>query len=578
MIDKQLMSLPGFKKMMGMLVGLAVSQAFFIIGQAYFLARTITNLWQGQPVKQQVMMMVWFAACYCGRHVVNYGRDRLLDRYAYQRASELRSQLLEKVFHLGPQVVQQQGAGNVITMALEGIDQVEEYFHLILAKMMNMMIIPWLILVMIYVLDVESGVILTLVFPLIIIFMVVLGVAAKGRADKQYAVFQLLSNHFIDSLRGIDTLKFFGLSKSYAHSIFNTSERFRKATMNTLKIAILSTFALDFFTTLSIAIVAVFLGLRLLNHVILLFPALTVLILTPEYFLPIRDFSGDYHATLNGKNALHAIYQVLEQPEPASQPVALPTWNADQTLTLTNLNFEYEHGSGVTDVNLTVHGFQKIGVIGMSGAGKSTLINLLSGFLAPTSGTITVGSQQLTDFNQPDWQKQLIYMPQNPYIFAMSVRDNITFYHPEASDDDVAQAVSVAGLTQLIDELPQGLATVIGEGARPLSGGQAQRIALARAFLDQSRRILLFDEPTAHLDIETEVELRQRMVPLMADRLVFFATHRLHWLQEMDTILVVEQGRIVEQGTMAQLQARNGAFVRLVAAMQGKGDAHATQD
>lgn len=225
----------------------------------------------------------------------------MLDTFSYERSKELREQLLTKIFRLGPNVVQKNGTGNMVTMALEGISQTENYLQLILTKMMNMMIIPWIILAFVFTQDIRSGVTLLIVFPIIIIFMIVLGYAAQSKADKQYAAFQMLSNHFIDSLRGIDTLKLFGLSKKYAGSIYHTSERFRKATMSTLKIAILSTFALDFFTTLSVAVVAVFLGLSLLNGTILLFPALVTLILAPEFFLPIRDFSSDYHATLDGK-------------------------------------------------------------------------------------------------------------------------------------------------------------------------------------------------------------------------------------------------------------------------------------
>lgn len=214
----------------------------------------------------------------------------MLDTFSYERSKELREQLLTKIFRLGPNVVQKNGTGNMVTMALEGISQTENYLQLILTKMMNMMIIPWIILAFVFTQDIRSGVTLLIVFPIIIIFMIVLGYAAQSKADKQYAAFQMLSNHFIDSLRGIDTLKLFGLSKKYAGSIYHTSERFRKATISTLKIAILSTFALDFFTTLSVAVVAVFLGLSLLNGTILLFPALVTLILAPEFFLPIRDF------------------------------------------------------------------------------------------------------------------------------------------------------------------------------------------------------------------------------------------------------------------------------------------------
>lgn len=568
MIDKQIMKLPGMKQLLGLLAGLSFLQALFIIGQAYGLARAITGLWEGRPLEEQWGWILLFFCSFIARQAVIYFRSKRLDDYSYQQAADLRDQLLEKLFRVGPQIAQQQGTGNVTTMVLEGINQVENYLKLILAKIMNMSIIPWVILALVFYLDWESGLVLLLVFPLIIIFMIILGYAAQSKAEKQYRTFQLLSNHFIDSLRGIDTLKLFGVSKKYGKSIFASSERFRKATMASLKVGILSTFALDFFTTLSIAVVAVLLGLRLINEGILLFPALTILILAPEYFLPIRDFSSDYHATLDGKNAMTAVTEILHQSEAQVPAVMVPRWQEDAQLTIDQLAFSYEEKAALTDINLNVTGFKKIGIIGLSGSGKSTLINTLSGFLVPDSGEISLGGAKTTAFRQASWQEQLIYIPQNPYIYRLTLQENVAFYQPTATKEAVLKAIEVAGLTELLAELPQGLDTMLGEGERHLSGGQAQRIALARAFLDQQRKILLFDEPTAHLDIETEVALKERMLPLMENRLVFFATHRLHWMEEMDEIIVMDQGRIVEQGTLAQLQQKQGAFTELVNGMR----------
>ena len=574
MIDKAILKMPKIKKIMILLAGFSFLQAVFIIGQAFYLAKAVVGLWEGGQLSDQLLNILVFFLFYTGRHVVTYLREKMLDTFSYDRSRELREALLQKVFRLGPTVVQKNGTGNMITMALEGISQTENYLHLILMKIMNMMIIPWIILIFVFTLDVRSGIVLLVVFPMIIIFMIILGYAAQSKADKQYKAFQILSNHFIDSLRGLDTLKLFGLSKKYAGSIYNTSERFREATMSTLKIAILSTFALDFFTTLSVAVVAVFLGLSLLEGGILLFPALTTLILAPEFFLPVRDFASDYHATLDGKNSFQAIQAVLDLPEMTeTDRLSLGDWTALSELSVEKLTFQYEEATqpALKGLDFAAKGYQKIGIIGASGSGKSTLINVLSGFLEPDAEitTIDVDGQKLPHFLQKEWQKQVLYIPQSPYIFQDTLANNVRFYTPEATDEDVLAAVQLVGLENLVTDLTEGLNTVIGESGRMLSGGQAQRVALARAFLDQERRVLLFDEPTAHLDIETEVELKERMLPLMNDHLVFFATHRLHWMAEMDYILVMDKGQLVEAGTLAELTEKNGYYVKLVNQMRG---------
>ena len=332
-----------------------------------------------------------------------------------------------------------------------------------------------------------------------------------------------------------------------------------------------STFALDFFTTLSIAILAVTLGLRLINGQMTLYPALVILVLAPEYFLPIRNFANDYHATLNGKNAFHKVMTLINEPPAPQAPLTLTPWRPTDELQVKDLSFSYGEGkAGLAPLSFRFRGYQKVGIIGMSGSGKTTLINLLSGFLTPAAGEITLQGQTATTLHAAAWQKQLTYLPQNPYIFSASLRENIAFYHPTATEAEVQEAVHVVGLDDLVAELPAGLETQIGAGKRALSGGQAQRIALARAFLDPNRRVMIFDEPTAHLDLETELELKEKMLPLMADHLVLFATHRLHWMKQMDYILVMEDGHLVEQGTYQQLQAQAGAFQRLVKQMQAK--------
>lgn len=570
MIDKQLFKIDGAGSILKKLAGLEILQAFFIVGQALALASVLSKLWAGQPLDW--LLLITFAACFIARQLISTLRDSMLEKYSGRVAEELRQQLLNKVFRDGQALVQKQGTGSLITMSLDGVDEVRQYIKLIYSKVLTMMIVPVLIFVGMLFLSWTSAVILLVMYPLIVLFMIILGHAAQDRAIKQFGNFQVLSNNFIDSLREIDTLKYLGLSKRYSKSIFNLSEGFRKKTMAVLKVAMLSTFALDFFTTLSIAIIAVFLGFDLMNGKIALFPALGILILAPDYFLPIRDFAGDFHATLNGKNAFKRINELINLPEEKTNDLPLKTWSAQDQLKIKNLKFTYQKGTEIGPVSLQVQGFKKIGIIGMSGSGKTSLINLLSGFLTPDQVQIELQGQKTTTMNIPAWQRQMTYIPQEPYVFTKSLRENIAFYNPQASDDEIKQAIHIMGLDALLNDLPNGLDTVIGRGKRVLSGGQSQRIALARAFLDPKRKIMIFDEPTAHLDIETEIDLKKRMMPLMQNKLVFFATHRLHWLKEMDYILVMDHGQLVEQGSYEQLQQNQGYFCKLMAGMRGENN------
>ena len=413
----------------------------------------------------------------------------------------------------------------------------------------------------IIILGVVEGLIMFVTFPFIILYMVIMGHTAKEKASRQHRTFEIMSNHFIDTLRGIDTLKLFGVSKRYGKSIYEVSERFREATMRTLKVANLSSLVLDTFATLSVAAVAFMLGFRLIDGSVTLFPALALLVIAPEYFRPIREFAADYHASLDGKNALASIQALVDAPDEPPAELPLPAWHADARLGLEGVGFSYPGFKALEGVTLAAEGFQKVGIVGASGSGKSTLVSLLGGFASPDEGGIDVDGVRAQSLRQTTWQSQVAYIPQDPYLFHATLRENLVFYRPDATDDEVARAVEVVGLEGLVDELPRGLDTRIGEGARPLSGGQAQRIALARAFLDRSRRILLFDEPTAHLDIETEMELKERMLPLMAGRLVILATHRLHWLDAMDQVIVLEDGRAEAP--------ESGALARFVASVRG---------
>lgn len=564
MIDRALLALPGVRRTLSFLAVLSLLRACLTIGQALSLSAVLVHVWHGGGLEGQLPLLAAFFVCFVGRQGVSWAQEARTEGFARERADALRDSLLERLFAEGPRLVQAEGTGSVTSLALEGTDQVEAYVRSMLPKLAGLAVVPVCLLVAVFALDWVSGLIGLLMFPALILQMVLLGHTARQEADRRHAQFRLLANHFVDSLRGIDTLKLFGRSKDRSESIYESSEEFREATMRTLRVATLSGAVLDVFSTLSLAGVAIMLGFRLLDGSLSLFPALAALVLMPEYFRPIREFASDYHASLEGKTSLAALLAVVERPlaVPADEP-AIPAWSASSALALEAVDFSYPEHRALEGISFKAEGFQKIAIVGGSGAGKSTLANLLAGFADPSAGRISVDGEEVGSLSNERWRAQTLYIPQSPYVFHATLRENVAFYTPHASEEEVLRAISVVGLEGLLEELPQGLDTPIGAGARSLSGGQAQRIALARALLDESRRVLVFDEPTAHLDIETEMELKERMLPLMENRLVFFATHRLHWVHQMDKVLVMEGGKIVAFGDPEELCAPGGAVWEL---------------
>ncbi|MEK3839225.1 MULTISPECIES: thiol reductant ABC exporter subunit CydD [unclassified Paenibacillus] len=581
-MDKNLLGYKGVKPVFLLVGFLTLVQSFSILLLAKSLAEAVSALFAGEPLKEQGARALLFLLAFLVRHACAMLMSRAAYRFAEATGSSMRRQMMDKLFQLGPRLAGDRGTGNMVTLVLEGVTKFRTYLELIIPRMVGMAVTPALLLIYVFTLDTSSGVILTLTMPIIIVFMILIGMTARKQMDRQLKSYRTLSNHFVDSLRGLETLKYLGRSRSHSESIAKVSDRYRSATMRTLRVAFLSSFALDFFTMLSVASVAVSLGLRLVNEQMTLVTGLTILILAPEYFLPVRLVGADFHATLDGKEAGEAMKSIIDREtvqakllEPGGQgavkgdggelPGGVFTWNNDSELRLHAVGVQYEADgvSSLEGVNLDFRGYARIGIIGESGAGKSTLVDILGGFLHPTSGSLTINGSLVSALTDEGWRKQTAYIPQRPYIFSGTLADNVRFYYPEASQEAVAAALESAGLSKLVSSLPEGLNEMIGGGGRSLSGGQEQRVALARALLS-SRPIMLLDEPTAHLDIETEYELKETMLPLFEGKLVFLATHRLHWMIDMDLIVVMQQGRVAEIGTHDELTARRGAYYELI--------------
>lgn len=549
-------SYPGSRMLYVALTIISILEAFSIIAQTVFLAGAITFLFNGETVQSVLNETVYFGVMFAARHMLVRISQILVERFAEKTGSLLRKQLIEAYFTLGPRYVQTVGTGHLVTLSIEGIEKFKTYIELTIPKMIRSSIVPGLIVLYVFTLDIKSGIILVVTIPIVIIFMILLGLAAQKMADSQYETYRVLSNHFVDTLKGLETLKYLGKSKQHEGKIEKVSKRYRKATMRTLRVAFLSSFALDFFTSLSIAFVAVGLGIRLIDGTILLLPALTILILAPEYFLPIKQVGANYHATLDGQLAMEQIEGILQQQkeiEKKDSNVDI-VWNSSSSLKLQDVKVNNDESKKaiLEGIDFAWQGNGAIGIIGESGAGKSTLIDVLAGFLSPSGGKVLVNGVGIDGSTREDWQKNIAYIPQQPYIFPLSLKDNICFYETNTTDEEIKKVIHDVGLSSLVASLPNGMDERIGEGGRMLSGGQEQRVAMARALLSK-KPIILLDEPTAHLDIETEFEIKQSMLRLFEGKLVFLATHRLHWMKQMDHIFILNKGKIKESGTYEEL-------------------------
>ena len=561
-MKQDLFKFKGIKPILFILTILTILQGIAIILQAKWLAEAIVSLYSGESISKQYDVIILFLLAFMGRHLIQLVQQKISSDFAEKTSKQLRFQLVSKLFELGPKFTKKQGSGNMATLVLEGISQFKNYLELFLPRMIATSVVPPMVLLYVYWMDWISGIILTITMPILIGFLILVGLAAKGQTARQWATYRILSNHFLDSLRGLETLKFLGKSKKHSENIEKVSEQYRSATMKTLRVAFLSSFSLDFFTSLSVASVAVNLGVRLINADLTLLPALMILILAPEYFLPVRMVGADYHATLNGKEAGEAIQAILDEETKDQQTPAISA--SINKLSFDSVGFCHpgEEINTLNNISFSIDGAKKIGIVGESGAGKSTFIDLLSGFAAHTSGSISVNGSE-ANLTSDAWRQQTTYIPQSPYIFSLSLRDNIRFYSPEATDEEIEKALKATDLYDLYKTFPSGLDEWLGDGGRRLSGGQEQRVALARAYLS-NRHIMILDEPTSHLDIETEYELKKTMLPLFKDKLIFLATHRLHWMEDMDLLFVLDNGKLVEIGTHEELVEKKGAYFRLL--------------
>ncbi|ELM3659431.1 cysteine/glutathione ABC transporter permease/ATP-binding protein CydD [Edwardsiella piscicida] len=568
---------------LSMLLGLL--SGLLIIAQSWLLATLLQRLIidhtpRGDLVQDFALLIVAIAL----RALLGWLRERVGFRCGQVVRREIRALVLNRLAQLGPVWIQEQPAGHWATLILEQIEEMQDFYARYLPQMALAVTIPLLILAAVFPINWAAGLILFATAPLIPLFMALVGMGAADANRRNFLALSRLSANFLDRLRGMETLRLFHRARAETQHIAQASEDFRKRTMEVLRLAFLSSAVLEFFASVSIAVVAVYFGFSYLGELnfghydrgVTLFAGFLVLILAPEFFQPLRDLGTFYHAKAQAIGAAEALVTFLDASDEAQlAPDSAATADSatvsstvnDRPLTLEAHNLEILSPQGKVlagPLNFRISAGERIALVGYSGAGKSSLINLLLGFL-PYRGELLIDGQPLSDLPLASWRRQLAWVGQNPTLPLPTLRANILLGAPQADDAQLQSAVERAYVDEFLPLLPQGLDTPIGEDAARLSVGQAQRVAVARALI-RPCRLLLLDEPTASLDANSERLVMRALQAAARHQTTLMVTHQLDELAQFDRIWVMEQGQLVQQGDFNALsQQRGSPFATLLA-------------
>lgn len=464
--------------------------------------------------------------------------------------SALRHRLLARLRELGPVRLAGHRSGELVTLVGRGLDGLDDYLTGYLPSIAVAAVVPLAVLVRLLAADLASAVIVLVTLPLIPIFGALVGLTTKAVTERQYRALSRLGGHFLDVVRGLPTLRAFGRARYQATVIRQVAGEHRSATMRTLRVAFLSSLVLELCASLSLALVAVPIGLRLLGGTLDLSTALLVLLLAPEAYLPLRAMGTRFHASMEGVAAADAAFSVLnrtdDEPAERPRPGAVPA-SGRPRIELENVTVRYpgRDDPALDGVTLTIEPGERVALVGESGSGKSTLLNLLLGFVAPSEGRVLVDGADLATLDLEAWRARLAYVPQRAHLFTTSVAGNIRLGTPSADMAEVREAARAAYADEFIAGLPEGYETRVGERGANLSAGQRQRIALARAFCRPATSVLLLDEPTARLDGRSEAAVVAATAELVKDRTAVIVAHRPAMIDLADRVIRIHDGRVI---------------------------------
>ncbi len=521
-------------------VALGSLRALLIVGQAWLLVDVIVGAFShGKDLSQSHGPLVALLFVVIARALVAWAAELAAGRSSAQAKSQLRRVLLERVSVLGLNSSRTQSTGELTVLATRGLDALDGYFSLYLPQLLLAAIVPLIVLVAVVSQDWISAAIIAFTIPLIPLFMALVGAATREKMDRQVRTLQRLAGHFLDVVAGLPTLKVFGRAKAQAASIRSISERYRETALSNLRVTFLSSLILELVATISVALVAVAIGLRLMGGDMSLRAGLFALVLAPEAYMPLRQLGANYHASAEGMAAAEQVFMVLTDNgvhENTGKFGNKAMTAADITVEGLTVSYPGRPEPAIDNLSLRVEAGEVVALAGPSGCGKSTLLGVLLGFVARERGAVRVGGIDLAELDADAWRAQLAWVPQRPHLFASSIAENVQIGRRDASEEELAAATAAAGLTDVVAGLPDGLDTVLGERGAGLSAGERQRVALARAFL-RDAPLLLLDEPTANLDGQTEQQVLEAVRRLSIGRTVILVAHRPALLAMTDRVI-----------------------------------------
>ncbi len=556
-----------------LLLGLTcLVESLSIVGQAWFFGTLINNfIFSENTLHDERYTIIYLGIAIIVRLLAHYVQESVANRLGSAVKATFRKRALAHMFKLGVQ--HKERHGDVIHMLTDGLEQVDAYVARYIPQILYAIMIPLIMGIAIVDTLPIIGIILIVTVPLIPFFMILIGKQADRLNKEQWERMSFLSGHFLDVLQGITTLKLFGRAKDQIKVIGRLSEEFKDSTLRVLRVAFLSALVLELVSTISTALIAVYLGLTLLDGEIPFFSAFFILLLAPEFYTPFRQLGAAFHTGMAGKTS------ILKYEEFMNRQPSLPVGGQSklqgpiQAIEIKDLTFTYEDSeNGVQHISLVAKRNSPIMLVGESGAGKSTIAHIIGGFLTAPKGAVVIDGLDVCDIDVEWWRHQITYVSQHPHIMKGTLRDVLSF-GMNVSDEEIIEACKEVQLLDVINRQQEGLDTVIGEGGLGLSGGERQRVALARAFLRKGQ-VLILDEVTAHLDVKTESIISSAIQRLMENKIVIIIGHRLQTMHWASTLYVLKQGRIIQQGSYEELIAVDGYFKDLV--ISGLGEFSST--